>query len=753
MLAAIIATVYIYLQSLIAPKQTVFVDPLTQQEKNIKSFGFQKLKSKFAKGTLAHVSVLGALLFILFAVRHALGRYSVMYSSQGIVVGAGYSDIVAYLFMVKVLIVVALIFAAIFMYSAISKKVRKHPFKVFGQLFVLYFVLVIVGTALIPWFVQTFIVAPNEIALEKPYIAHNINFTRLAYGIDSIQEQNFAFSANTSRSLDRPSQEAIDNVRILDWRPLTQTYKQTQEIRLYYDLSGIDLDRYHFGSSYEQVMLAPRELDQKQITSNAQTWVNLHLVYTHGYGVVMSPVNKVTSQGLPEYYLKDIPPIVTKKGAEEILAITHPQIYYGEKRTDFVIVNTNTPEFDYPKGNTNEYLHYDGTGGVTLNTFWKKLVMAVRFKDIKILLSTDISAESKIQFTRHIQDRIKTITPFLLLDADPYLVIANGKLYWIQDAYTVTNYYPYAEKYGKFNYLRNSVKVVIDAYDGSVSYYIADPSDPLIITAAKIFPKQFRLLESMPEGLKAHLRYPEDLFKVQAALLNTYHMEDPTVFYNKEDAWQIPNEVYGVGEQIPVEPYYMIMNLPGEVGEEFVLMTSFTPIRKDNMIGWLAARMDGEHYGKLMLYKFPKDKLIYGPLQIEARIDQDSEISQQLTLWSQQGSRVTRGNLLVIPLKESVLYVEPLYIQAEQGQLPELKRIIISDGEYVVMETSLAEALQVLFGHQTSEEQRIRQENATIDDRFIQAQEIYNDLLAALEEQNWADFGTYLDELGTVLEE
>ena len=389
--------------------------------------------------------------------------------------------------------------------------------------------------------------------------------------------------------------------------------------------------------------------------------------------------------------------------------------------------------------------------------------MALKFIDIKILLSDDLTTESKIMFTRAIQERIAKITPFLMLDYDPYLVINDGKLYWIQDAYTYTGNFPYSEKYNMINYMRNSVKIVVDAYNGDVTYYLVDTEDPLIATYAKIFPDQFKSFEEFPEGLKEHIRYPENLFEIQAYIYSTYHMNDPTVFYNKEDAWDIPTEVYGTGQQIYVEPYYIIMKLPEEEKEEFVLMTSFTPISKDNMIAWLAARSDGDDYGKLLLYKFPKDKLIYGPLQIEAKFDQDSEISQQLTLWSQQGSSVTRGNLLVIPIDDSILYIEPLYIQAETGQLPELKRVLVSDGEKVVMEQHLSDALEILFGKATTKTTRTeidadgQEFEVTIDktsEELIQdAQEYYDEILESMESGDWVEFGENFDNLGNVLNE
>lgn len=734
----------------------VYLAALFNQQSQVVSQAKLNLKVKkprLKKGALIHLAVLGSFMFILFAFRHYLSKFSIMYSQKGIVVGAGYADVIAYLPIIKFLMVLAVVVAVLFyiwiFFISKSKKLRTRRILLYVIIF--YLIILFLGPTLIPSLIQSLKVSPNELNLEMPYIKNNIEFTKIAYDLSSVEEEDFDVELSiTADSLEEAS-KTIDNVRILDWRPLTQTYKQTQEIRLYYDLSGIDIDRYDIEGKYTQVMLAPREMNQNQITENAKTWVNLHMIYTHGYGVVVSPVNSVTKEGLPNYFVQDIPPISNVDEAN--LLIEQPQIYYGEKDNLFVLVNTDTKEFDYPKGNTNEYNQYNGSGGVLLDSFGKKVLMALRFLDIKILLSSDITDASRIMFNRNIQQRISTITPFLKLDEDPYLVISEGKLYWIQDAYTVSNNFPYSEKYMNFNYIRNSVKIVVDAYEGSVDYYVVDSEDPLIQTYASIFPKQFKSFDLMPADLKKHTRYPVDLFKVQSSIFSVYHMNNPTVFYNKEDAWQIPYEIYGTGQKVLVEPYYIIIKLPGETKEEFILMSSFTPIRKDNMIAWMAARSDDDNYGKLLLYKFPKDKLIYGPLQTEAKFDQDSEISQQLTLWSQQGSRVTRGNLLVIPVKDSLLYIEPLYIQAEQGQLPQLKRVLVSDGERVVMEESLEIALQVLFGKAKEKPvEGVVIAEKTSEDLIKEAQEYYDIILDSFG-SDWDKFGENFDKLGEVLKE
>ncbi len=754
MITVVVATILVVLDYM---KESI-IYTLTQRPRQINPESplpkaeYKQFMPKLERKAMVHMAVLGSFVFLLLALKHYLAVFSIMFSKKGIVVGAGYTDVVIFLPIIKALMVIAVIIAALFylwiFYISKHRKIRKKH--ILAYVIVFYFVAFVMAPPVITGVVQSLKVSPNEINLEKPYIENNIKFTRIAYGLSGVDEKDFPVLASLTPEILEDAKETIDNVRILDWRPLKQTYKQTQEIRLYYDLSNIDVDRYNILGKYTQVLLAPREMNQEKIVEKAKTWVNLHMVYTHGFGVVMSPVNKVTNEGLPNYLIKDIPPISTVD--EENLEIKKPQIYYGEKDNNFVLVNTNTKEFDYPKGNTNAYIQYDGKGGVQLKSFFTKLMMTIRFMDIKIMLSSDLTKQSKIMFHRNVEERISKLTPFFVLDRDRYMVISDGKIYWIQDAYTTSNNFPYSEKTGNLNYIRNSVKIVVDAYSGEVTYYVVDTEDPIVRTYSRIFSKQFKSFDLMPEELKNHLRYPIDMFKVQSQIYATYHMNDPTVFYNKEDAWQIPHEIYGTGQQIMVEPYYIIIKLPGEQKEEYVLMTSFTPIKKDNMIAWLAARSDNANYGKLLLYKFPKDKLIFGPLQIEAKFDQDSDISQQLTLWSQQGSRVTRGNLLVIPIDDSILYVEPLYIQAEQGQLPELKRVLVSDGERVVMEKDLATALDSLFGKKKPVKIKAGEERTT-EQLTEEAQQHYENILDAMADNDWSAFGDSFDKLGDVLKQ
>ena len=454
----------------------------------------------------------------------------------------------------------------------------------------------------------------------------------------------------------------------------------------------MDNDRYTIDGEYRQVMLSPRELSYPALP--ARTWVNEHLNYTHGYGVVMGPVNRISKEGLPEFFIKDIPPVPTTE-----IHVTRPEIYFGEISNEYVFVKTKRPEFDYPVGDKNVYARYEGRGGVPLG-FWRKLLFAARFRSLTILFSDDITSESRVMYYRNVRERLARIAPFARIDKDPYLVISpEGRLLWFIDAYTTTNRFPYSEPMPQIgNYIRNSFKAVIDAYDGTVKLYVSDPDDPILKTYSRIFPGVFQPLSEMPESLKKHIRYPQGMLAVQARMFRAYHMQDPQVFYNKEDLWAIPGKAFKGSSEQEMEPYYTIMRLPDEKKEEFILLIPFTPRNKDNMSAWMAARCDDPHYGHLIVYNFPKQKLIYGPRQIEARIDQHTEISKQISLWNQSGSEGIRGSLLAIPIEKALLYVEPLYLAAEKGQLPELKRVIVAFGNTIEMEENLEIALQRIFG-------------------------------------------------------
>ncbi|MDD5558902.1 UPF0182 family protein [Candidatus Methylomirabilis sp.] len=627
----------------------------------------------------AHLLVLGALLFLIKAVGYRLDTYQLLYSPRGMVFGAGYSDINANLPALNFLTILA-IFVAILCMAQIFQRGWRLVLVGLGMLVVAS----VIGQGLYPGFIQRFRVVPNEIVAESPYITHNIRFTRQAYGLDRIDEREFPAEETLTREDLRRNDLTIKNIRLWDHRPLLTTYGQLQEIRTYYKFVDVDNDRYKIDGEYRQVMLSAREMSYEHLPG--RSWINEHLIFTHGYGVVLGPVNRVTPEGLPEFLIKDIPPVSTTP-----IKVTRPEIYFSELANDYVIVKTQAQELDYPSGDKNVYSTYTGEGGVPLTSLGRKLLFATRFGTLKILLSQDLTLDSRIMYHRQISERVQKAAPFLHFDRDPYLVIArDGRLFWIIDAYTISNMYPYSEPIrGVGNYIRNSVKVVVDAYNGSLSFYLADPTDPVIKVYDRAFPGLFQPLEAMPDDLKTHLRYPQGMFNIQARLYSTYHMQDPQVFYNKEDLWSIPAEM---------EPYYTIMRLPGETKEEFILLLPFTPNKKDNMIAWIAARSDPPHYGKLTAFNFPKAKLVYGPRQINARIDQDSFISQQLSLWSQRGSTVIRGSMLAIPIERSLLYVQPLYLAAEKGSLPELKRIIVAHGSQIAMEESLDAALAKVFG-------------------------------------------------------
>ena len=640
--------------------------------------------SRRARG---HLVGLGALLLVLKAAGYRLAMFDLLFSQRGVAFGAGYADVHAQLPVLKALMVLTGLVAVLGLVTIRLRSWRPLLWSLAALAAVAF-----LGGVAYPGLIQRYRVSPNEIDKEKPYIDFNIRYTRLAYGLDNIEERGFPAEETLTLQDLRKNEATLKNIRLWDTRPLLATYSQLQEIRTYYKFTDIDIDRYRINGEYRQVTLSPRELSSKDLPS--RIWINERLTYTHGYGAVVGPVNRVTREGLPEFWVKDIPP-----AASTDLRISRPELYFSELATDYVFVKTRAKEFDYPAGDQNVYTAYEGQGGIPLGSLWRKLLFAAHLGDVKLLMSNDLTSASRVLLYRNIRERVERIAPFFKYDADPYMVIsAAGRIVWLLDGYTVSDWFPYsAATRGLGNYVRNAVKVTVDAYDGTVHFYVADPADPVIRTLARIFPGLLQPLEAMPADLRAHIRYPEGLFRVQAAMYAVYHMRDTQVFYNKEDLWSIPIG-HGDGPDRPMEPYYLIMRLPGEPKEEFVLLIPFNPSKKDNLSAWLAARSDPPHYGKLVVYNFPKQKLIYGPRQIEARIDQDSFISQQLTLWNQRGSQVIRGNLLVIPIERSLVYVEPLYIAAEKGQLPELKRVIVGFGDRIAMEETLDGAMARVFG-------------------------------------------------------
>ncbi len=698
---------------------------------------------------IAHGSALVGLLFGVKAWSYGLDRYLLLYGDNSVVVGASFTDIHVGLPGLWLMVGLALIAA----FTAwVNMRVRTY--RLLAVAFILVGVGSVVLSGLAPSLFRHFFVRPTELQLEKPYIERSIALTRQAYNLEQIAAKPFGAEHNLTFKTLEANKATIENIRLWDWLPLSDTYAQLQEIRTYYKFLNLEVDRYWLDGSYQSVMLSARELRPSLLPPNAQTWVNRHVLFTHGNGAVMSPVTRKTTEGLPLFYLRDIPPV-----ADGGPRIDEPRIYYGEESSDYVIVKGSTPEFDYPKGKDNVYAAYDGAGGVLIGAMVWRTLFAYYFNDPNLLLSSYITSDSRIMIRRNIQERVSTIAPFLRLDHDPYLVISNGRMFWMQDAYTTSSYFPSAQPAQDLdlNYIRNSVKVTVDAYNGTVDFYLIDPGDPIAATYQRIFPTLFKPFTAMPPDLRKHIRYPKDMFRIQARLYQTYHMEAADVFYNREDLWQFPRQPDGEGVS-PMPPYYIIMRLPGEPQAEFFLMVPMVPSRRDNMIAWLAARCDAPDYGKLIVYEFPKDKLVYGPFQIEARINQNTEISQQLTLWNQMGSRVIRGNLLVIPIENSLLYVSPLYLRAQQGHLPELKRVIAAYGEHVVMKETLDEALAALFVEpgakspvsSTTEETPLA---SPAPSHAREALDRYNQAVERLKSGDWKGFGTQFDAMREPLEE
>jgi uncharacterized membrane protein (UPF0182 family) len=711
-----------------------------------------------------HLALLAAAFLLMLAFGAWLQRSEFLIPAGGTIAGAaGYADVNGRMPATLVLAVAAVIGAGLAALQAFTP--RNWPIPVAIGLYLI----VSIGGEVYGTMLQRFVVSPNEQARETPYIQNNIEATRRAFGLDSIEERQISGEATLAREDIERNAATLQNVRLWDHQPLLETFSQIQEIRTYYDFASIDNDRYRINGALRQVMLSGRELNSNSLPN--RTWVNERLTFTHGYGLTLGPVNQVTSQGLPVLFIRDLPP-VTSAGLE----VKEPSIYFGELSNDYVIVRTDAPEFHYPRGERNEETRYSGRGGVALGSLWRKLVFALRFGSYQIILSDDIGPESRILFNRRIGDRVRMIAgDFLRLDQDPYLVLAEGKLYWIYDAYTTSRRYPYSTHASDgSNYWRNSVKFVIDAYDGTVTAYLADDRDPIAATYARIFPGLFTPLAEMPAALREHVRYPEDIFAVQSQMYATYHMTQAPVFYNREDQWEVPTiDESADGRATSMQPYYTIMRLPGEQDAEFIQMLPFTPRRRDNLAAWLVARSDGEHYGRLRVFEFPKQSLVYGPRQVVARISQDQTISPQITLWNQQGSQVIWGTLMVIPIEESLIYVRPLYLRAQGGRIPELTRVIVAYGDSIVMAETLEASLAQVFSTDgkapalPSEGEAVRAPDssapapasgqppaapdASATGLAAEARAHYDRAIAAQRAGDWAKYGEEIRQLGEVL--
>jgi len=708
---------------------------------------------------LAHVSILVSLVFLIRAAGYRLNLYDLVYSTRGMIYGAGYTDVKVIALGYNVLTVVAVAAAVAVLVDAATRRLRFLVPSIVGL-----FVISVIFSGIVPGVVERFLVKPNQAQLEAPYIENHIQMTREAYGLADLVEIMFPADENlTAADLD-DNADVISNVRLWDWRPLLDVFGQTQSNKAYYEFDEVDVDRYHIGGRYRQVMLSGREMNPDRVPGEARNWINRHLVYTHGYGLVMSYATEISDEGFPVYAVEGLP-----LRSEAGLEIDRPQIYYGEKTNDYVIVNNNhrgVGEFDYPAGEENAYIKYDGTGGIQLSSPLVKALFALRFASADILLSDAVTRDSRIMVHRNIVERVQRIAPFFRYDRDPYLVLLDGRLYWIMDAYTTTGRYPYSQPYpGWGNYVRNSVKVLVDAYHGSVKFFRWDREDPIALLYETVFPDLFADLSELPDGIEAHFRYPEDLFTVQAQILSIYHMTDVSVFYNKEDQWRIPLEQYQ-GSTAQMQPYYMVTRLPGGESAEYVLMVPYSPVAKSNMTAILVGGCDGDNYGRLTLLRLPKGRTIRGPMQIENLIDGDDEISKDLTLWNQQGSRVIRGNLLVVPVENSLLYVEPVFLEPEGAAYPVLKRVVVSYAGRVVAGRTLEESLNLLFDRSAAvvetEERRdsvsrpkedidaapeVPEDESTADE----ALRLFNEARDAIQRNDWALYGRKLQELEETL--
>lgn len=680
-----------------------------------------------------------------------LDRYHLLYKNNDLIYGANYTDIHVLLPVFWVMGIGCVLLAIYALIQNYRYRIKQFIWGAMGLLGI-----GIVGQIILPGIVQNFTVDPSQFSMEKPYLKNNIHYTRIAYNLDDVVVKDY--NATDTVTLDQimEHQAAIKNIRIWDQNLTVDTYKQLQEIRLYYEFYNIDLDRYHTDEGYRQVLISARELTPT-LPPKAQTWVNQRLQYTHGFGIVMSPTTQKTEEGSPVFYIKDIPP-----RSNIGIQVEEPAIYYGETEGGYKLVNTKISELDYPRGDKNVYTHYKGEGGVSLDSFLEQLLFAWHFSDFNIMLTNYVREGSKIQFWRAVRTRVQKIAPFLTLDDDPYMVLSEGKLYWIQDAYTTASQYPYAEPYDgryNYNYIRNSVKVVVDAYQGTVNFYVSNPLDPVVQVYDEIFPEMFQPLSEMPGTLKQHVKYPKELFKIQLEKFSVYHMTDPRVFYNQEDLWERPIETYG-GEQIRMQPYYLLGILPDDKKLQYMLISPMTPKNRDNMISWMVVKSDFPDYGQIINYELPKEQLFLGPAQIEAKINQNTTISRQLSLWDQRGSKVIRGNLMVIPVENSFLYVEPVFLFSTSINMPQLKRVIATTGTNVVMEPTLNQAILSLYGKTTlspaSKDDTDRAAQEIIEKIAPQLEEVkalWQEMQNALQKGNWEQFGKKMEEINGLIEE
>ena len=701
------------------------------------------------------LSVLGVIFFVMLGVNFFLKQFNLLHAHTGAVYGAGFTDVTITLWVYRVLVVLSLVGAI-----TVVHHIRKREIKKILTIPVIMIIVGLVGAG-VGMVVQSFVVSPDEINKESKYLARNIEYTQYAYQLNDVTIKSFKADDTLTSADIKNNDQTIRNIRINDYKPVKTFYNQTQSIRQYYTFNDVDVDRYNINGQLTQTYLSVREIDEGKINN---TWLNKHIKYTHGYGLTLSRVDTITASGQPDVLIKNIPP---ESKIKEI-KVTQPEVYFGELSDDYILVGTKENEFDYPDGSANKYTNYKGTAGIKLNAI-NRIMFAIRENSMKLLVSTNINSKSKIIIYRNVIDRVHKIMPYLSYEDDPYAVTVNGKIYWIVDAYTTSSYYPYSEPYsgttGGTNYVRNSVKVVVDAYNGDVKYYIVDKNDPMAQTYKKIYPKLFKDFDQMPKALQSHIRYPNTLFEIQAKIYSSYHMTDVKVFYQKEDLWDIANEIYGTDQQ-EMTPNYYVVKLPGESDAEFISSIPYTPKDKQNMTALFVARNDGKNYGKLVIYQFPKSKTVYGPMQIEAQIDQNTEISQDFSLWSSAGSNYSRGNLFVIPIENSLMYVEPIYLEASNSAIPEVKRVIIVYNDEIAYEPTLAEALDSMFGDGTSSSTTsgntstgtpgsstgtTSDSDKSTEELIKQASTLYDEAQSALKSGDWAKYGDYMNQLQDTL--
>ena len=691
------------------------------------------------------LTLLGIIFYLMVAMDFLMRQFDLLHVHTGAVYGAGFTDVNVKLWVYRLIMVLSIVGAV----TLCHHMHRKEPKKLVR----IPIAIVAVGLlgGVVSFAVQNLLVSPDEINKESKYLERNISFTRHAYGLDNIKVEEFPAEQNLNRQAIRDNSQTITNIRINDYEPVQDFYNQTQSIRQYYDFNDVDIDRYNINGEQTQTYLAAREINESKISS---TWINRHLKYTHGYGAAVSRVDAVTASGQPDIIVKNIPPESEAKDIE----ITRPEIYFGELTNDYVIVNTDEQEFDYPNGNENSYSMYKGKAGIKLNLL-NRILFSVREGSMKLLVSSNVNSDSRIIINRNIKDRVEKLMPYLSYEKDPYMTVVNGKLYWIVDAYTTSSYYPYSEPYsgevGSTNYIRNSVKVVVDAYNGDTTFYVVDQDDPVARTYQKIYPTLFKDGKDMPEGIRKHIRYPNSLLKIQAGVYTKYHMDQVKVFYQDEDLWDIAHQIYGTEEK-EMNPSYFIFELPDEKKAEFINMIPFTPKSKQNMTAIMMARNDGNRYGQLLVYKFPKNKTVYGPMQIEAQIDQNTEISKEFSLWNSSGSKYRRGDLFVIPINNSIMYVEPVYLEASNQAIPEMKRVIVAYGDQIAYESTLEDALADLFGEDENGGQsqsasassgKNNSGKSNTKELIQKANEAYENAVNAQKSGNWKKYGDYLDEL------